>query len=80
MNNVISKVGRISSDKNQRNQQVSLLTELLIWDVLESFNDSESEAKFNKLSNQSQQIIMDKLEGAAYQLVVRWAVSSKVGS
>jgi Rnl2 family RNA ligase len=69
LNNVISKIGRISSDKKHINQQATLLTELLIWDVLDSFNETEYETSFNNLSNQSQQLIMGKLEKAAYELV-----------
>jgi Rnl2 family RNA ligase len=62
LNNIISKIGRNSQSQQQ-------LVKLLVWDVIESFNDTEYEASFNNLSNESQQIILNKLEEVAQQLV-----------
>jgi Rnl2 family RNA ligase len=67
--NIISKVGRIYANDNQRERQVKLLVELLIWDVLDSFNETEAEKSFNNLSIESQQLIMNKLEEAGFKLV-----------
>jgi Rnl2 family RNA ligase len=69
LRNVVSKLGRITVDKNNKDKQLSLLVELLIWDILDSFNDTEYETHFNNLSNESQQVIMKKLEDAACKLV-----------
>lgn len=69
LKNVISKVGRISEKNNQRERQIKLLVELLIWDVLDSFNETESENIFNNLSSESQELIMNNLEEAALKLV-----------
>ncbi len=68
LKNVISKVGRLSGHDNQKERQVKLLVELLIWDVLDSFNETEAENTFNNLFS-DQQLIMNKLEEAGLKLV-----------
>lgn len=66
LNNVISKFGKVSKSNNYQLQQ---LIQLLIWDVLDSFNETEYEAVFSSLSVDSQKLIMDSLETAVQQLV-----------
>lgn len=69
LKNVISKVGRFSGNDNKIIEQLKLIGELLIWDVLDSFNETESEKNFNNLSSKSQELIMNNLEEAALNLV-----------
>lgn len=62
---VISKIGRVYNSDEQKKK----LVELLLWDVFDSFSDSDYEAGFNQLSPASQKAILDKLEDFAVQLV-----------
>ncbi|RUT07796.1 hypothetical protein DSM106972_020560 [Dulcicalothrix desertica PCC 7102] len=69
LKNVISKVGRFSGNDNQKERQLKLIVELLIWDILDSFNETGAEKSFNNLSSESQQLIINKLEEAGLKLV-----------
>jgi predicted GNAT family N-acyltransferase len=65
LRNVISKVGRVSGSDGERKQQ---LVQLLVNDVLETFNE-EWESIFSTLSGESQQIMIDKLQQESQKLV-----------
>jgi Rnl2 family RNA ligase len=65
LNNVISKVGRVSDSDGERKQQ---LVQLLMSDVLETFKE-EWESIFSALSGESQQILMEKLNQESQRLV-----------
>ncbi|MDZ7959174.1 MAG: RNA ligase family protein [Aulosira sp. DedQUE10] len=65
LNNVISKVGRVSVNNKKQRQQ---LVELLVTDVLESFKE-EYESIFNALEYSVQQSMIEQLNKASQQLV-----------
>ena len=65
LSNVISKIGRVSGSDGERKQQ---LVQLLVSDVLETFNE-EWESIFSALSGENQQILMEKLEQESQKLV-----------
>ena len=65
LSNVISKIGRVSGSDGERKQQ---LVQLLVSDVLETFNE-EWESIFSALSGESQQILMEKLKQESQKLV-----------
>lgn len=65
LSNVISKVGRVSDSDRERKQQ---LVQLLVRDVLETFNE-EWESLFSALSSESQQTLMEKLNQESQILV-----------
>ncbi|MEW6498221.1 MAG: RNA ligase family protein [Cyanobacteriota bacterium] len=65
LSNVISKVGRVSEGDEETKQQ---LVQLLINDVLETFNE-EWESLFNALSGESQQKLMVQLNQESQRLV-----------
>lgn len=65
LTNVISKIGRVSGSDGGRKQQ---LVQLLIQDVLETFNE-EWESIFSALSGESQKILMEQLHHESQKLV-----------
>lgn len=65
LSNVISKIGRVSGSDGERKQQ---LVQLLMQDVLETFNE-EWESIFMALSGESQQILMEQLHQESQKLV-----------
>jgi Rnl2 family RNA ligase len=65
LRNVISKIGRVSGSDGGRKQQ---LVQLLIQDILETFNE-EWESIFSALSGESQQILMEQLHQESQKLV-----------
>ncbi|HEY9609658.1 RNA ligase family protein [Allocoleopsis sp.] len=65
LSNVISKIGRVSRSDWDKKQEV---TQLLMQDVLETFNE-EWESIFSALSGESQQILMEQLHQESQKLV-----------
>lgn len=65
LNNVISKIGRVSGSDAQKKQQ---LIQLLMQDVLETFNE-EWESIFGALSNKSQETMRERLHQESHKLV-----------
>jgi Rnl2 family RNA ligase len=65
LNNVISKFGRVSVNNKKQQQQ---LVELLIKDVLESFQE-EYESIFSALEDTDRQSMIEQLNQASQQLV-----------
>lgn len=65
LSNVISKVGRVAEGDEERKQQ---LVQLLINDVLETFNE-EWESLFKALSSESQQKLMAQLNQESHRVV-----------
>ncbi len=65
LSNVISKIGRVSGSDSEEKQQ---LAQLLVRDVLETFNE-EWESIFSALSAESQQTLMEQLKQESQKLV-----------
>ena len=65
LSNVISKIGRVSGSDGESKQQ---LVQLLMQDVLETFNE-EWESIFSALSGESQQILMEQLHQESQKLL-----------
>jgi Rnl2 family RNA ligase len=65
LNNVISKIGRVSRNDEARKQQ---LLQLLMQDILETFNE-EWDSLFSALPAERQQLLIEKLQQESKKLV-----------
>lgn len=65
LNNVISKIGRVSRNDGARKQQ---LVQLLMQDILETFNE-EWDSIFSALSAERQQLLIEKLQQESKKMV-----------